>query len=71
MVTRVHPGARGIVPPNLHTVRRTRAIDIGQTNTKSIVDRPYKARQGQARSVQFRPGMARIGQATAGQAMQG
>ena len=30
---RVHPGAKGITPPNLHTVRRNHAIDIGQTNT--------------------------------------
>jgi len=29
LVTRVHPGARGIAPPNLHTIRRNHAIDIG------------------------------------------
>ena len=29
LVMHIHPGARGIAPPNLHTVRRNRAIDIG------------------------------------------
>ena len=33
LVTHVHPGARGIAPPDLHTVRRNCAIDIGRTNT--------------------------------------